>query len=40
MPHTAIGGYEILATATTVNATTPFLITPGTEQPPKFVDRH
>jgi hypothetical protein len=40
MPHTPAGGYEILATATTVNATTPFLITPGTEQPPKFVDRH
>jgi hypothetical protein len=40
MPHTAAGGYEILATANTSNATTPFLITPGTEQPPKFVDRH
>jgi hypothetical protein len=40
MPHTPAGGYEILATATAVSASTPFLITPGTEQPPKFVDRH
>ncbi len=40
MPHTPAGGYEILATVTTVSASTPFLITPGTEQPPKFVDRH
>jgi hypothetical protein len=40
MPHTPAGGYEILATTATVGASTPFLITPGTEQPPKFVDRH
>jgi hypothetical protein len=40
MPHTPAGGYEILATAATVSASTPFLVTPGTEQPPKFVDRH
>ncbi len=40
MPHTAPRGYEILAIATPVSVATPFLVTPGTEQPPKFVDRH
>jgi hypothetical protein len=44
MPHTPAGTYEILATAlfgrTPVSASVGFLVAPGSEQPPKFVDRH
>jgi hypothetical protein len=44
MPHTPAGQYEILATAlfgrTPVSASVGFIVAPGTEQPPKFVDRH
>jgi hypothetical protein len=44
MPHTPAGQYEILATAlfgrTPVSASVGFLVAPGSEQPPKFVDRH
>jgi hypothetical protein len=41
MPHTTSGQYEILAQAApTATATVAFLVTPGTQEPPKFVTRH
>ena len=40
MPHTAPGQYEIMGSAGTANATTAFLVAPGIQEPPKFVNRH
>jgi hypothetical protein len=40
MPHTTPGQYEILAQAPAAAATVGFLVTPGTQEPSKFVTRH
>lgn len=40
MPHTTPGQYEFMGAAATANATVPFLVAPGTQEPPKFVTRH
>jgi len=40
MPHTTPGQYEVLGVAGSVGATLPFLVAPGTQEPPKFVTRH
>ena len=40
MPHTPPGNYEIRAATPGATATLAFLVTPGTQEPPKFVNRH
>jgi hypothetical protein len=40
MPHTPPGNYEIRAAAPGATATLAFLVTPGSQEPPKFVNRH
>jgi len=40
MPHIPPGHYEIRAATPDATATLAFLLAPGTQQPPKFVNRH
>jgi hypothetical protein len=40
MPHTPPGHYEIRAATPGATATLAFLVVPGTQEPPKFVNRH